>query len=353
MTEYQIILYKLVETRWHYVRLATRAGKCLTESGVCGNRPTHALSAPLPPDANPQEFLREKAISWGDQGYGKPSQQQLQVMTLHFQMKRWSGYPAGAPWFDDWRSGYIDPIQNQLEETCNGIPRGNDRFSGNYMYYYVVFNTDAAIEMVDQAAAAAPVKFLLDVHIGRREKQVQIPIDPNVPEYLRTLFRVVEKSARTIASELPVLFQGDPFQPEPVREHTERVRVTGEVAQSLRKILEEKWNFTSNFWDPLTPASPVEVVFLNGMEESKKAAVVEIIRTRVERPLYLLDCEEGLFEISPEQIFSSPHEGMVFDAGFNWVVYFSHHYTITFSGDWLLEAVKSLYAGQEERLNSW
>jgi hypothetical protein len=44
---------------------------------------------------------------------------------------------------------------------------------------------------------------------------------------------------------------------------------------------------------------------------------------------------------------------MVFDAGFNWVVYFSHHYTITFSGDWLLEAVKSLYAGQEERLNSW
>jgi DNA-dependent RNA polymerase auxiliary subunit epsilon len=164
---------------------------------------------------------------------------------------------------------------------------------------------------------------------------------------------VVEKSARTIASELPVLFQGDPFQPEPVREHTERVRVTGEVAQSLRKILEEKWNFTSNFWDPLTPASPVEVVFLNGMEESKKAAVVEIIRTRAERPLYLLDCEEGLFEISPEQIFSSPHEGMVFDAGFNWVVYFSHHYTITFSGDWLLEAVKSLYAGQEERLNSW
>lgn len=79
-------------------------------------------------------------------------------------MKRWTGYPAGAPWFDDWRSGYLDPVQQQLEETCNGIPRGNDRFSGNYMYYYVVFNTDAALEMVDQVAAVASVRFLLDVH---------------------------------------------------------------------------------------------------------------------------------------------------------------------------------------------
>ncbi|MBL7826136.1 MAG: hypothetical protein JNJ57_05855 [Saprospiraceae bacterium] len=311
------------------------------------------MSSAIPEGVASTDFLKEKATSWLDQGYGKPNQQQLHVMTLHFQMRRWHGYPAGAPWFDDWKSGYIDPIQEELEATCNGIPRGNERFSGNYLNYYIVFNTDLALEKVEQIAAAAPVKFLLDIHIGRREKQVQIPIDPNVPEYLRTLFRIVEKSARTIASELPVLFQGDPLQPEQLSNEQQKTRIIGEKAQHLRKELTQKWNFDSNFWDPLKPASPSEVVFLNGMAEDKKSAIVQLLAKHVQIPLYLLDCEEGLFEIEVDQIFSSPHEGMVFDATLDWVIYFSHHYTITFGGDWLVTAVTNLYHGEEEKLNSW
>lgn len=353
MAKFRIILYKQTDHRWHYVRLTAHEGQCLTESGICGQKPSHSVSTRIPSDADPAVFLREKGQSWTQQGYDKPAQQQLHVMTLHFQMRRWTGYPAGAPWFDDWRSGYIDPIQDWLEETCNGIPRGNERFSGNYMQYFVVFNTDLALEAVEQIAAAAPVKFLLDIHMGRREKQVQIPIDPNVPEYLRTLFRIVEKSARTIASELPVLFQGDPLQPEVLPESKPRIRITGEKARSLRENLQQRWNFDSNFWDPLKPASPSEVVFLNGMPEEKKQAVVQLIEQNVTKPIYLLDCEEGLFEIEEDQIFSSPHEGMVFDDSLDWVVYFSHHYTITFGGEWLVEAIKTLYASEPEKLNSW
>ncbi len=274
-------------------------------------------------------------------------------MSLHFQMRRWTGYPAGAPWYDDWTTGYLDPIQAVLEETCNGVPRGNERFSGNYLHHYVVFNTDLAMEAVERIAAAAPAKFLLDIHIGRREKQVQIPIDPNVPEYLRSLFRIVEKSARSIASELPVLFQGDPLQPEVFSDKGERKRISGDAARFLRQELKEKWNFDSNFWDPLTQVAPREVVFLNGMEEDKKQAVASLLDQQVLLPFYLLDCEEGLFEIGPELIFGGAHEGMVFDASLNWVIYFSHHYTITFGGDWLVTAVKKMYAGEEEKLNNW
>lgn len=35
------------------------------------------------------------------------------------------------------------------------------------------------------------------------------------------------------------------------------------------------------------------------------------------------------------------------------LLYFSHHNTITFGGDWLVAAVKDLYAGQPELLNAW
>ncbi|MBK6993724.1 MAG: hypothetical protein IPH31_01895 [Lewinellaceae bacterium] len=95
------------------------------------------------------------------------------------------------------------------------------------------------------------------------------------------------------------------------------------------------------------------MVFLNAMTEDKKQAIGALLTHKLQEPLYLLDCETGLFEIDTEQIFGGLHEGMVFDATFAWVLYFSHHNTITFGGDWLVAAVKDLYAGQPELLNAW
>jgi len=351
--KYRLILYKQIEGRWHYVRLTVHNVQLTTETGVCGELPDNTRSSSIPPESNLEIFIRKTAETWTQEGYAKPHQQQLHVMTLHFQMRRWTGYPAGAPWYDDWTMGYLDPIQKMLEDTCNGLPRGGERFSGNYLQYYVVFNTDLALEAVEQIAAAAPVKFLLDINLGRREKQVQIPIDPNVPEYLRTLFRIVEKSARSIASELPLLFQGDPLQPEVLPENNKRQRISGEQARHLRIELKEQWNFNSNFWNPLSEAAPQEVVFLNGMAEEKKQAVAALLEQKVVLPFYLLDCEEGLFEVGKEEIFGGAHEGMVFDATLSWVIYFSHHYTITFGGDWLVKAVKDMYVGEKEKLNAW
>ncbi|MBX2891420.1 MAG: hypothetical protein KF734_10865 [Saprospiraceae bacterium] len=354
MNLYRLILYQQYGGRWHYVRLTAESGSVLrTDTGVCGLPPEKEEVASLAPETDPQAALRAAGAEWQAQGWRKPAPQEVLVLTLHFQMRRWHGYPAGAPWYDDLTAGYLDPIQEALETHCNGIPRGNDRFSGNYLYYFTIFNSDLALETVERIAAAAPVQFLLDIHIGRREKQVHIPIDPNVPEYLRSLFRVVEKSARTIAHELPVLFPGDPLQPEPVLNGAAPKRVRGEQAALLRRILKEKWNFDSNFWNPLTDASPTQVVFLNGMAEEKTQQVIQMIRQRYEAPLYMLDCEEGLFEIVPESIFKGVYEGVVFDASAAWIIYFSHHHTVTFGGEWLVPAVKELYKEQPEVLNVW
>lgn len=350
---FQLILYKKIGQRWHYVRLSNAPdAQILTESGCCGQAPDSTTLQRFAASKDPAAALRQEAEKWGADGYHKPHQNSLQIMTLHFQMPRWRGYPAGAPWYDDWVTGYLDPIEAMLATTRNGIPRGNERFSGNYLHYYAIFNSDLALEAVEKIAAAAPVKFLLDIHIGRREKQVQIPIDPNVPEYLRSLFRIVEKSARTIASELPALFPGDPMQPERVPGSSYK-RIVGEASTHLRQQLKEKWNFDSSFWDPLTPASPSEVVFLNGMAEEKKQEVATWVREHMKSPLYLMDCETGLFEINPHQIFSNAHEGMVFDASLEWVIYFSHHFTLTFGGAALVATVKEMYSTEPELLNNW
>ncbi len=354
MNAFRIILYQHRESRWHYVRLTAESGSELrTETGICGLLPDYTEVVPLAAGTDAKTILSEAGAVWQTKGWRKPAPHEVLVLTLHFQMRRWHGYPASAPWHDDLTAGYLDPVQAALESTCNGLPRGNDRFSGNYLYHYTIFNSDLALEAVERIAAAAQVKFLLDIHIGKREKQVQIPIDPNVPEYLRSLFRVVEKSARTIASELPVLFPGDPLQPEPVLNGSAPKRVRGEIAAGLRLALKEKWNFDSNFWNPLTEASPSQVVFLNGMPEEKTGLITRLIRQHLVAPLYLLDCEEGFFEISPDEIFKGVYEGVVFDAGLEWIIYFSHHHTITFGGEWLVPAVKELYREQPEVLNTW
>jgi len=351
---YRLILYQKRETRWHYVRLtALPEGTIRTETGCCGLLPDHTGEAPMPAGTDADAALRQAGAAWQSKGWHKPAPRDLDVLTLHFQMRRWSGYPAGAPWHDDLTSSYLDPLREAFEHTCNGIPRGNERFSGNYLYYYTIFNSDLALETAESIAAASPVKFLLDIHIGRREKQVQIPIDPNVPEYLRSLFRVVEKSARTIAGELPALFPGDPLQPELVPNGDAPKRVRGEEAARLRRLLKEKWNFDSGFWNPLADASPSQVVFLNGMSGEKAQQIASLVDERLSAPLYLLDCEEGLFEISPNDMFKGVYEGVLFDAGMEWVIYFSHHHTVTFGGDWLVAAVKDLYKEQPEALNAW
>lgn len=352
-TMFRLILYQQQNNRWHYVRLTAAADQQLrTDTGCCGQLPDRTDITPLAPGIDLPDALRTAGTAWQAKGYDKPHPKQLQVLTLHFQMPRWTGYPAGAPWYDDWTSDYLDPIEQQIEATCNGIAKGNERFSGNHLYYYTVFNGDLAKQATEQIAADALVRFPLDIYLGEREKQVKIPIDPNVPDYLRSLFRSIESSARLIAQELPAMFPGDPLQPQHVVDNGHK-RIRGAEATRLRQVLKEKWHFDSNFWNPLVEASPAEVVVLNGLTDDKKEALAEYVRQTARQPIYLLECETGLFEIQADQIFAGAYEGMIFDAGLDWVIYFSHHYTTTFGGTELIQFIRQLYQEQPELLNNW
>ncbi len=350
---FRLTLYQQQNNRWRYVRLTVSANHQLhTDTGTCGQLPDRMETTSIAADADIQDALRHAGAKWQSKGYDKPPAKQLQVLSLHFQMPRWTGYPAGAPWYDDWTSDYLDPMERQMEATCNGIVKGNERFSGNHLYYYTVFNGDLAKQAMEHIAAEALVKFPLDIYLGDREKQVKIPIDPNVPDYLRSLFRSIESSARIIAQELPAMFPGDPLQPQAVVDNGHK-RIRGAEATRLRQVLKEKWNFDSNFWNPLVESSPVEVIVLNGLTDDKKEAITEYVRQNAKRPIYLLECETGLFEIQPDQIFAGAYEGMVFDASLEWVIYFSHHYTTTFGGPELVPFIRHLYQAQPELLNSW
>lgn len=350
---YRLILYKHIGQHWHYVRLTVADNSPLrTETGCCGQLPDHTDLKTLPTGSDVPAALRQAGAHWQEQGYHRPNPKTLPVLTLHFQMPRWTGYPAGAPWYDDWTASYLDPIQTMLEATSNGIVKGNERFSGNHLYYFTVFNADAAHRAVADLAATALVKFPLHIHIGDEEKPIKIPLDPNIPDYLRSLFRTVEKTARLLARELPALLPTDPLQAERLPTSAPR-RVRGEEAARLRSGLKEKWNFDSNWWDPLVTASPREVVFLNGLTDDKKQVIEAEVRRRLRRPLYLLDCDTGLFEVAPEQIFESAFEGIVFDGDLEWVIYFSHHYTTTFGGDWLVQTVRDAYQDDPEAINRW
>lgn len=350
---YRLILYKKIGLYWYYVRLSVPAPRhLLTETGICGQSPDTTETTTFSADLDAVQALRQAGANWLETGYHKPNPKTLPVLTLHFQMPRWTGYPAGAPWYDDWTFSYLDPIQAVLEATCNGLAKGNERFSGNHLYYHTVFNAEAAHQAVADIAATALVKFPLHIHLGDEEKPIKIPLDPNIPDYLRSLFRTVEKTARMLARELPALLPADPLQPEHIAT-LHRRRVRGEESLRLRQTLKEKWNFDSNWWNPLAEASPREVVFLNGITDDKKHVIEQAIRSHLTQPLYLLDCDAGLFEISPDHIFDHHAEGIVFDEGQDWVIYFSHHYTTTFGGDWLIPVVKEAYREEPEALNRW
>ncbi len=295
-------------------------------------------------------FLQEQAAIWLENGYYKPGPKQLPVMTLHFQLPRWGGYPSGAPWYDDWTQDYLDPISEILEQTCNGVLKSNERFSGNHLYYYSIYNEKAAREAIAAISLKAKRKHPLSLHIGGEEKYIKIPLDPNIPDYLRSLFRTMEKTARLLR-DLPGMVGADPLQPIPITEPARRIR--GEKAIEIRQVLKDKWNFTSNLWDPLIPAAVQETVFLNGITDEKKQTINTEILKRLKEPVFLLDCESGLFEISPDKIFEGAYEGAVFDSSYEWLIYFSHHYTTTFCGDWLIRVVKEAFANDLDALNRW
>lgn len=332
---YKLTLYREIGQIWHYVRLSVDAGTLITEAGCCGYMPDQRETISLPPGADVRARLQEEGAIWQQQGYNKPPYKTLFVMTLHFHLPPWKGAPAGAPWFDSWTELYLDPIEKVLEETCNAIPKGGERFSGNQLYYYMVLNPERARASVEKIAEQAQHRFALEVSIDRKEKAVQVPLNPNIPDFLQSMLRGFEQTARLLAGELPALISSDPLQPES-HPLTAVNRVRGAEAAHLRQKLHEKWAYNCQWWTPPASVRTAAWFALDEVPESIKTEALARIGKHGKGNCYLLECDHGLFKITPEQIFSGVYEGIAFDSSFEWVVYFSKDFTITLAGEWLV-----------------
>lgn len=330
---YRLLLYKEIQGAWHYVKITLSTdAQIRTETGRCGALPQSSTQSPCE-GCTSEEALRREGRKWQEQGYAKANHRQMQVMTLHFQLPRWRGIAASAPWFEQWCEYYLDPILRQLDATSNGSLRSHEHISGNYLYYYMVFDAEAARQMVEMVDSTAPKKYPLEIYTGKREKKVNIPLDPSIPDYLRSILRSFEQTARLLSDHLPALLpEADPLQPESIPLLPQK-RVRGAQSRHLQELLATHWHYGKQPWQPAREVP--QAVWLDTIPASITAAVVQAIRSKGQAPCYLWENDYGLFEIEPEQLFTGAYEGIAFDASMKWVIYFSQHFSVTFCGEWM------------------
>lgn len=354
MPAYRLTLYNKKDSLWHYCQMtANESGRLTTAYGVCGERAETVLETAHDPHADPAETVKTAGNQHREEGYDYPRRKDMLVMSLHFRLNPGNTWPAGAPWFDDWKTYYQEPIEQKLTETANGFANGNQRSRGHYILYYYVLNAEKAKEAVQEVVAAAPVYFPLNIHIADREVRPEINLDGNMPGPLVDLFKGFEEMALNLAeASQQVAFQSVTLMPQILPEPS-RKPIRGAEAGKLRKLLYERWGFNCSYWPPLGGEAKGEVVFVNRLEHDAETQLDDLLKQRVLEPVYLLDCEEGFFTISPDKIFRGAYEGVVFDSSLDWIIYFSHHNTITFGGDWLIEAVQEIYADYPQALNQW
>jgi|GEM_PF-612459 len=349
-SKYRVILYREIDKVWHFVRLSIAAPEqLLIETGLCGMKADQVQYKSLLRSTTDLEALRQEGLLWQAKGFGKPSYKHLSVMTLHFQLPRWRGAQSSAPWFENWAEQYLDPIYQVLDATANGHLKHHERISGNHLYYYSVFNPAAAKKAVEDISKAASQHYALEIYTGKREKTVNIPIDPSIPDYLRSILRGFEQTARILAEGLPILLpETDPLKPERIP-FQPGDRVKGSELNLLRQLLKEKWGFDCQIWEP--PIGIPTTVCLDGVPEHIKLRVIDAIKLSGNGQCYLLECDYGLFRIEPDLLLNGVYEGIAFDVSMSWVIYYTQHFSVVFCGGWLAAAAGELGhgSGQEQK----
>jgi hypothetical protein len=347
MPTYRLTLYRSVDQRAHFCQLTAshdgQHGSLRTATGVCGTGAEEIREEALGGGVTAQSALEAAGALWRRRGYDYPKRHELKIMTLHFSVPGWTGFPAGAPWFEDWKTHYQEPFEAVLEGTVNGFPRGGHRSKGHMLLYYYVLNPEAARAACEAVAARAPVKLPLTIHVGTNEMRPDTTLDAGVPGPLAGLLHNFGDMAQTVAeASHNILFHTVALMPQLIHQSA-RQRIKGAQAMELRRALDHRWGFDCHLWPPLGGAARSEVVYVRDFPSDKTAALQERLLEKVVLPAYLLDCDDGIFRLEPDHLLRGAYEGVVFDASLDWVIYFSHHHTVTFGGEWLIRTVRELY----------
>ncbi|ASZ13914.1 hypothetical protein KTO58_04575 [Chitinophaga pendula] len=118
--------------------------------------------------------------------------------------------------------------------------------------------------------------------------------------------------------------------------------------------LHNYWNYDGNYWDPIEPKCPSEILFIAAAYLTEDDH--NFIRTMaVSDNMYLLEVtEEGAYtEIAPGEINLASYETFYCPEDYSWCIYISHEATITFAGTALLSSLRKYFASRIDLFGQW
>lgn len=346
-SSYRLTLYRQSAGQWHYCQLtASDSGWLQKATGRCGSAGRTVAEKAITPDGSSYQVVVEAGAEERLSGFDYPTRSDLKILSLHFKVMPWNGFPVAAPWFEDWKTFYQEPFEAILENTVNGFSRGLHRARGHLVLYYYVLDGEAAKKAALEVQAMAPVKFPMEMYLGDQEFRPGQQMHSDVPKPLSGLFEQFGAMANTVAeASHNILFHTVALTPQLVVTPS-RNRIKGLAAIELRKQLNHRWNFECGNWPPLGGHSPTPVITLSSWTIDRMEILHERLVSQLQHPAYLLDCDDGVFALEPGHLLRGVYEGTVFDASLEWIIYFSHRHTVTFGGAWLLEQVRDIFASE-------
>lgn len=132
-----------------------------------------------------------------------------------------------------------------------------------------------------------------------------------------------------------------------------RRRLDAAEKEGVDQQLLERWYYDGNYWDPIDPRCPSEVIYLakGAVTKEDYQSIIRFIDGNAV-PYLLEVTEEGVItEITSGDVDPDCYETAYCDAHYTWIIYGSHEGTITFAGEPLLTFIRQLFTGRENLFN--
>lgn len=368
---FQKTLYRHENCTWHYTRLIWQeAGQSFdVRTALCGQVATSIGQEALLSGETKETALHRLVTGLQKAGYTENPNVDL-FLDVQIFTPTWAGFTAAAPWFDALQLDIVYPLYQMLEDTANGGNSGGIRTDpGCITHYLWVLDSDATTTAVETIARQAAASFRVVTTI---RKKTENPVLVKLPE--KTEAAAPDPDLKLLAGNMSDLITGivaelrqtiKPLlknQPIPDKTYPDNVcgfverrdpnRVRGNKANQLRERLLTQWGVGKDYWPPLGNAAPCETLHVEGLDDEAAMQLIAIVQKRIIGQVYAFDASEGIFVSEPARICSRfmIDDTYWFDDDLEWIVYVSHHNTVTFGGDWLLKEVREIFKEQSERL---
>ena len=351
---FQKTLYRQEGAQWRYTRLRWMApAQCMEVwAAPCGQTGIAIGQEWLMPGESREAALHRLALPLRQDGW-----LEMPVLEWHLDLTittpAFDGLMAAAPWFDAFHAGVLYPILFDLGETANYGHWGGTRHEKNGVTYFLwTVDPRAAAAIVSSVGRNAPAGFEISGRIRKRGEDPAPRAHATDASWAMKigfgLIRATEKAhyARSLPENQPIpeIIRADAGYP--CLPNLGPDRVTGEKASELRERLLTRWEVGKDRWPPLGSPVSSDLLYLEGaLEDEVAAQLTALLQQKAAGTIYVFDTVEGIFSSFIGQIFPdlAQDDTYWFDERMEWIIYKSHHNTITFGGDWLIKNVRDIF----------